>query len=345
MAIYKLGEICFSVSETSKAELPIYTLNTSDLLRNEVNPVFENEKILGQFKKTAKKSDILFSEIRPGNGRWALLNEDLKNCLISTKILVLRCISKIILPKFLYLLITCKINKEIVKIAENRSGTFPQITFTEISRIELEVPSLEEQQNIIDIIEPIEKIERLILEINEKLISLIKNMREKNDFELINNLVVKEKNAKKNINQISAKILKKQNPVISGFEQPNTYKTNSFYAPQGTFLFCSIRTYQKKFGIMPYEADYNGTLFAYKVIKNQTSLLHSLLNNKIWLDFDSLSKGTKMPVLSEEDFLKKIKIPLVEFEIKNIFDFFIKINRTLLKIEYLKNNLIKILIK
>ena len=72
--------------------------------------------------------------------------------------LVLRPKNNLVLSKFLYFLITTKIVKKIVSIAETRSGTFPQITFNEIKNIKTFIPDLKEQQKIIDIIEPIEKL-------------------------------------------------------------------------------------------------------------------------------------------------------------------------------------------
>ena len=69
MSIIKLGKICNSISETKKSKIPQLVINTSDVLMNSISPKLEMNKVLGQFKKTAKLGDILFSEIRPGNGR------------------------------------------------------------------------------------------------------------------------------------------------------------------------------------------------------------------------------------------------------------------------------------
>ena len=158
MSIIKLNDICFSVSKSKKANLPQKVINTSNILHGKITPILEFNKVLGQFKKTAKLNDILFSEIRPGNGRWALVQEDISSSLISTKILVIRSKNEIILSKYLYFLLTLKLNFQIVSIAKSRSGTFPQITFSEISKIKTYIPSLKEQKFIIGIIERNEKL-------------------------------------------------------------------------------------------------------------------------------------------------------------------------------------------
>jgi len=53
------------------------------------------------------------------------------------------------------------------------------------------------------------------------------------------------KNKPKHIKQISAKVLNNQG-IISKLEDIDTYKTNNFFTPKGSFVFCSIRTYLKK---------------------------------------------------------------------------------------------------
>ena len=66
-------------------------------------------------------------------------------------------------PKYLYYILK---NKDVVNflqgLAESRSGTFPQITFSELSTIDINLPSLENQDIIVEIIDNIEsKIENL----------------------------------------------------------------------------------------------------------------------------------------------------------------------------------------
>ncbi|MFV0288137.1 MAG: restriction endonuclease subunit S [Mycoplasmatales bacterium] len=161
MAIYELRDLLEPITETKKETLPQYVINTSNVLTGSILPVLEEKKVLGQFKKIARINDILFSEIRPGNGRWALVKEDITNCLISTKLLVLRT-NHIIIPEYAFYILTNVLINDIVQIAESRSGTFPQITFSNISHLKINLPSLKQQQEIIDIIKPIEDMIDLI---------------------------------------------------------------------------------------------------------------------------------------------------------------------------------------
>jgi type I restriction enzyme S subunit len=132
-------------------------LNTSDIYDGKViNHNWTNVSDLpGQAKKSIKKGDILFSEIRPANRRFAMVDFDTKNYVISTKIMVVRPKNDI-LKNYLYL---CLTNNETLKylqfIAESRSGTFPQITIEQIQRMKVYIPSIDEQKNIIQCAMPI----------------------------------------------------------------------------------------------------------------------------------------------------------------------------------------------
>ena len=152
----KLGDVCYPVSETydfSNREKVVF-INTGDIsfgkfLKKEYEPVVS---LPGQAKKSIQKNDILFSEIRPANGRFALVDFDAHDFVVSTKLMVLRA-HPIIDLKFLYLLLTNKYTlAEFQHIAESRSGTFPQITFDAISYFPIDLPPLDEQKRIAQIL-------------------------------------------------------------------------------------------------------------------------------------------------------------------------------------------------
>ncbi len=139
-----LGELIESVSVTHKFKTnTINFLNTSDIYKGNVlnNEEVDIISLPGQAKKSIQKEDILFSEIRPANGRYAYINFDAENYVVSTKLMVLR--SKGILSQaFVYFYLT---NSQTVDwlqmLAESRSGTFPQITFDQLKDLKINIPS------------------------------------------------------------------------------------------------------------------------------------------------------------------------------------------------------------
>jgi len=160
----KFGEIIESVSKTHSFDKDeIILINTSDVLDGKVlnHKYVKNENIKGQFKKTFKKNDILYSEIRPKNKRFAYVDFNAKDYVASTKLMVLRKTVNEVENRFLFYVITSnKIINKLQNLAETRSGTFPQITFNEVANLKIKIPTFREQRKIANFISSIdEKIE------------------------------------------------------------------------------------------------------------------------------------------------------------------------------------------
>ncbi|MDT0163526.1 restriction endonuclease subunit S [Bacillus sp. AG4(2022)] len=171
-----LGNLIESVSKKhSFYKDEIIFLNTSDIysgkvLNHEYSVV---ETLPGQAKKSIKKNDILFSEIRPANKRFAYVDFDSEDYVVSTKLMVLRPKTKEILSKYLYYLLTSSETLQYLQsVAESRSGTFPQITFSEVSQIEIDLPSIKEQEKIIEIVETLYK----KIDVNNKIIETLEEV-------------------------------------------------------------------------------------------------------------------------------------------------------------------------
>ena len=152
----KLGEYVDSISETYKFKPneQVIFLNTSDILLGRVinRELQDSAGLPGQAKKRIKNGDFLFSEIRPANGRYAMIDFDVDNYVVSTKLMVLRCNDKID-REFFSIFLTANEQLEYLQMmAEDRSGTFPQITFDHISSLDILLPHLPEQRAIASVL-------------------------------------------------------------------------------------------------------------------------------------------------------------------------------------------------
>ena len=153
-----LGDIAINHSHTYKfTDKEVVFINTGDVLKGEflhsdkVSPI----GLPGQAKKVIQLHDILYSEIRPKNKRFAFVDFDTSNYVVSTKFMIIR-------PKFdfspfiLYLILK---NQETIDefnvIAESRSGTFPQITFDSIKDFPIVIPSFEAKEKFENVLKPI----------------------------------------------------------------------------------------------------------------------------------------------------------------------------------------------
>ena len=140
----KLEDLIDTISITHKMKQEkIIFLNTSDILEGIVlNDSYSVVSTLpGQAKKSIKRNDILFSEIRPANKRYAFVNFDADDYVVSTKLMVLRSKGEIS-PYLIYCYLTSNDTlNQLQQLAETRSGTFPQITFTQLKDLEIRIPN------------------------------------------------------------------------------------------------------------------------------------------------------------------------------------------------------------
>ena len=169
---YNIGEICDTISETYKGNASdVVLINTSDVLEGKcLNHTFvANKNLRGQFKKQFKKNDILYSEIRPANKRYAFIDFESTDYIASTKLMVIRSNDKV-LPKYLYYVLQSKEMVEVLQmLAESRSGTFPQITFSELAIQTILLPEIRKQSKIVDFLESIDSKIALNRRINDNL--------------------------------------------------------------------------------------------------------------------------------------------------------------------------------
>ena len=158
-----VGDLCQTISDTyHRNDAEVVLINTSDVLKGKIlnHQSVLNKNLKGQFKKTFKKDDILYSEIRPANKRYAYIDfEDTENYIASTKLMVLRPNKDIVLPRFLLAYLSSNnVIAELQHLAETRSGTFPQITFSsELAHLPITVPNLKIQKKIVGILDSIEE--------------------------------------------------------------------------------------------------------------------------------------------------------------------------------------------
>ena len=155
-----VGEVCSSISDTYREKKNMVTLiNTSDVLEGRVlnHERVPNSNLKGQFKKTFQRDDILYSEIRPQNRRFAYVDFSPIDYIASTKLMVIRAKKDVVSPKYLYYFLkNSSTVAELQLLAETRSGTFPQITISEVANLTIPDPSLAVQEVIVQTMQCLE---------------------------------------------------------------------------------------------------------------------------------------------------------------------------------------------
>ncbi len=139
-----VGDLVDTVSKTYplKSVSKVIFLNTGDIKEGKFlhNSKSDASSLPGQAKKSIQKSDILYSEIRPQNKRFAFVHFDSSEYVVSTKLMVLRSKGEVD-SLFTYFILKQQDKIDYLQMmAESRSGTFPQITFDVLSKIQIVMP-------------------------------------------------------------------------------------------------------------------------------------------------------------------------------------------------------------
>ncbi len=109
--------------------------------------------------------DVIFGTTRPTLNRLCYITKDYEGQICSTGFCVLRADKSIILPRYLYFLLTT--NEFYNFVASNQEGAgYPSISDTKLKSYNIMVPKLSEQKRVVNILN---KFDRLVNSINEGL--------------------------------------------------------------------------------------------------------------------------------------------------------------------------------
>ena len=308
-----VGEVCSSISDTYREKKSMVTLiNTSDVLEGRVlnHERVPNSNLKGQFKKTFQRDDILYSEIRPQNRRFAYVDFSPIDYIASTKLMVIRAKKDVVSPKYLYYFLkNSSTVAELQLLAETRSGTFPQITFSEVANLTIPVPSLAVQEVIVQTMQCLEDKITCNEQINDNLADLLQTIYQErfvNDILAVNQGVLSDicsySRDKVAVSELNIRTYFSTENMLSGkagsteaTSLPTTSQTTACH--KGDTLISNIRPYFKK---IVYCEDICGCstdvlCFTPSQPRYSAYLFSTLYADKFFAFMVAGSKGTKMP--------------------------------------------------
>jgi type I restriction enzyme S subunit len=114
-------------------------------------------------KKIVIKDDVIFATTRPTQQRLCMITEEFSGDIASTGYCILRAKKNEVLPKWIYFFITSSRFRNYVD--ENQSGSaYPAISDARVKEFEIPVPSLNEQERIVSILNKFDTITTSITE-------------------------------------------------------------------------------------------------------------------------------------------------------------------------------------
>lgn len=322
-------QLCDSVSETYKGNASeVVLINTSDVLDGKClnHEYVPNKKLKGQFKKTFRKGDILYSEIRPANKRFCFVDFEPKDYIASTKLMVLRAHEDID-PQYLYQILRSNDTlTQLQMLAESRSGTFPQITYSELSNIMVSLPSQKAQKNIVSILASLDrKIElnnKINADLEEMAQAIFKNwLSECSDDVTIGELSLNITNYEKT--DAEEVVLINSSDVTEGYFDHHNYSPNKNLKghfkkrfQKGDILYSQVRPRNRHWAYCNFDANDYLASTQLMVIRNNPSLITSILlyqyiiSDNVWKEFTlkTETRSGTFPQGNYED-LSQIRVP------------------------------------
>ena len=189
-SIKEINELCeINSSNYSKKDNWdfINYLDTKNIIKGEINEIqlFDPnyDKVPSRAKRKVKIDDIIISTVRPNQEHYGMIKNKIDNFLVSTGFTTLTVDKTQAKPEFIYYYITQKyITESLQTIAEQSTTSYPSIKPSDIGNLLIELPPLEIQEKISQILTSIENKITVNKEININLRNLIKILY-KNYFE------------------------------------------------------------------------------------------------------------------------------------------------------------------
>jgi type I restriction enzyme S subunit len=139
--------------------------------------LINKENAPSRAKKNVLNNDVIFATTRPTQLRLCLINEEYSGEIASTGYCVLRANTKKVLPRWIYFWITSNKFKNYVE--DNQSGAaYPAISDSKVKDFLIPVPSKEEQEHIVNILDKFDTLTTSISEGLPKEIELRKKQYE-----------------------------------------------------------------------------------------------------------------------------------------------------------------------
>ena len=173
----RLGDACktntdsYSLKEGWKF---VNYLDTGNITDNRIDSVqyidIKNEKLPSRARRKVKKNSIIYSTVRPNQRHFGIIKSQPENFLVSTGFVVIDVDSSVLDADFLYYFLTQTAFVETLHaIAEQSTSAYPSIKSADIENLEIEIPDLNTQKKIADVLRSLDRKITQNTKINENL--------------------------------------------------------------------------------------------------------------------------------------------------------------------------------
>lgn len=152
--VVRLGDVCEINKKNYKNDKEwIDYLDTGNLTENRIaglQKLFSNiDKIPSRAKRLVECKDILISLVRPNQKHFGVLEREIENLIVSTGFAVITVKEADVYYKYLYYYLTNEeTTNHLQNLAESSVSTYPTLKPSDIEKLLIPLPPIEEQQKI-----------------------------------------------------------------------------------------------------------------------------------------------------------------------------------------------------
>lgn len=149
-------------------------LDTGNITMNNINEIQYistiSDKLPSRARRKVQKNSIIYSTVRPNQLHYGIIKTQPDNFLVSTGFTVIDVNEKEAVPDYIYYVLTQQeITEHLQAIAEQSVSAYPSLKPSDIENLELLIPDIYTQRNIVAILCVIDKKIKQNTEINNNL--------------------------------------------------------------------------------------------------------------------------------------------------------------------------------
>ena len=183
--LVRLGTIVLTNQDTYSSKENwqfVNYLDTGNITMNRISEIqyinTSMDKLPSRARRKVKSNSIIYSTVRPNQLHYGIIKEQPKNFLVSTGFAVIDVNTEKALPDYIYYVLTQKeITEYLQAIAEQSVSAYPSLKPSDIENLEVLLPDIDTQKNIVAILSVIDEKIRLNTEINNNLPTRLRNAR------------------------------------------------------------------------------------------------------------------------------------------------------------------------
>lgn len=177
----RLGDFCVtnadSYSPREEWDFANY-LDTGNITNNMIDSIqyidIKSEKLPSRARRKVKRNSIIYSTVRPNQRHFGIIKSQPENFLVSTGFAVIDVNTNVLDADFLYYLLTQDALVEALHaIAEQSTSAYPSIKPSDLENLEIEIPDLDTQKKIADVLSSLDRKITQNTDVNDNLLQQI----------------------------------------------------------------------------------------------------------------------------------------------------------------------------